>query len=281
MTQRETCFASWTTGNCKANGIDIHYLRTGGDYPPLVALHGLLGSGACLAPLASTLENAFDVVLPDARGHGKSSAPSKGYLYRDLAGDVVELIERLNLDAPILLGHSMGGMTAAVVAGQLGSAVSGVILVDPTFISPEWQREVFESDIAEEQRRSLASSRSDLLARAHLRNPYRSAEILERLVDARLQASMSAFEVLTPPNPDYRELIRSISAPTLLVIGNKGVVSIDTSRELQKLNPLVRYELITDGGHGLPYDQPERLGVEIMSFLRPLSAFRTGSTFVD
>lgn len=281
MTQHETCFASWTAGNCKANGIDIHYLRTGGDYPPLVALHGLLGSGACLAPLASTLEDAFDVVLPDARGHGRSSVPAKGYLYRDLAGDVVELIERLNLDAPILLGHSMGGMTAAVVAGQLGSAVSGVILVDPTFISPERQREVFESDVAEDQRRSLASSRSDLLAQSRLRNPYRSAEILEYLVDARLQTSMSAFEVLTPPNPDYHELIRSISVPILLVVGGKGIVSLGTAHELQKLNPLLRYELIPDGGHGLPYDQPERLGAGIMSFLRSLSAFGTGSTFAD
>jgi pimeloyl-ACP methyl ester carboxylesterase len=278
MTQRETYFAGWTTGNCNVNGIDIHYQRTGGDYPPIVALHGLLGSGACLAPLASTLEDGFDVVLPDARGHGKSSAPAKGYLYRDLAGDVVELIERLNLDAPILLGHSMGGMTAAVAAGQLGAAVSGVILVDPTFISPEWQREVFESDIAEEHRRSLASSRSDLLAQARFRNQCRSAEIMEWLVDARLQTSMSAFEVLTPPNPDYHELIRSIRAPTLLVIGGKGIVSLDTARELQELNPLLRYELIPDGGHGLPYDQPERLGAGIMAFLRSLPALAESQT---
>lgn len=85
MIKREKSFAHWTISNCNANGINIHYLRTGADYPPLVALHGLLGSGPCLAPLARTLENTFDVILPDARGHGKSSAPAKGYLYRDLA----------------------------------------------------------------------------------------------------------------------------------------------------------------------------------------------------
>lgn len=174
----------------------------------------------------------------------------------------------------------MGGMTAAAVAGQLGSAVSGVILIDPTFISPDRQRAVFESDVAEEQRRSLASSRSDLLAQARRRNPHRSAEILECLVDARLQTSLSAFEVLTPPNPDYREFIRSISTPTLRVISDKGIVSLGTARELRKLNPLLRYELITNGGHGLPYDQPERLGARITSFLRSPSAFGTGSIFV-
>ncbi|MGY5804671.1 alpha/beta fold hydrolase [Rhizobium sp. LEGMi12c] len=280
MTQSKSCLVGWTTGNCNANGIDIHYLRTGGHYLPLVALHGLLGSGACLAPLTRMLENDFDVVLPDARGHGKSGAPARGYLYDDLAGDVVELTKKLNLKAPILLGHSMGGMTAAVAARELGAGVSGVVLVDPTFISPEWQREVFESDIAEEQRRSLVSSRADLFTQARVRHPSRSEEILECLVDARLQTSMSAFEVLTPPNPDYRELVQSIGVPILLVIGDKGVVSLDAARELQKLNPLLRYELIADAGHGLPYDQPERLGAVIMSFLKAISTLRAGSARV-
>lgn len=97
-----------------------------------------MGSGACLSPLARSLEDDFDVVMPDARGHGRSSAPSEGYLYSHHAEDVHGLIEALELSDPVLLGHSMGGMTATVVASQLGSALRGVILVDPTFISPEW-----------------------------------------------------------------------------------------------------------------------------------------------
>lgn len=272
MTQHDTRLARWTTGICKANGIDIHYLRTGGDQPPLIALHGLIGSGACLSPLVRTLKDGFDVVLPDARGHGKSSAPFEGYLYRDLASDVVGLMDQLGLDAPILLGHSMGGMTAAVVASQLGSAIPAVILVDPTFISPKRQREVFGSDVAEEHRQSLTLTKSDLLAQSRLRSPHRSAEMLEYLVDARLHTSMAAFEVLTPPNPDYRELVRSIQVPIFLVFGERGIVSLDMARELQTLNPLLQYELIPDAGHGLPYDEPKRLGVAVMAFLRSLTA---------
>ncbi|MDR3614373.1 MAG: alpha/beta fold hydrolase [Candidatus Obscuribacterales bacterium] len=69
---------SWTTAVCKSNGIDIHYLRTGGAKPPLVLLHGLTGSGACWSPLAHALEAQWDVVMPDARGHGNSSTPLSG-----------------------------------------------------------------------------------------------------------------------------------------------------------------------------------------------------------
>ncbi len=271
MTRPDANLAKWTAGICQANGIDIHYLRTGGDRPPLIALHGLIGSGACLVPFARSLEDAFDVVLPDARGHGRSSAPSAGYSYGDLAGDVVGLIERLGLKAAILLGHSMGGMTAAVCASRLGSTIRAVILVDPTFISAEWQRKVFESNLANEHRRLLKLRRSDLLAQARTRSPRRSSEMIEFLVDARIDTNIGAFEILTPPNPDYRELVRTIHVPILLVIGDSGVVTVDAARELQTLNPLLRYELIPDVGHGLPYDEPQRLGSVVTSFVQSLT----------
>jgi pimeloyl-ACP methyl ester carboxylesterase len=62
--------------------------------------------------LARAFEAEFDVVMPDARGHGNSSTPLNGYRYEDHARDVVGLIQGLGLAAPVLLGHSMGGMTA-------------------------------------------------------------------------------------------------------------------------------------------------------------------------
>ena len=133
---------SWIRGVCEANGLRIHYLRTGGAKPPVVLLHGLTGSGACWAPLARALEGEFDVVMPDARGHGGSSAPDVGYRYDDLANDVGGLVRGLGLARPVLVGHSMGGMTAAVVASRGGGLIRGLILVDPTFLRPERQREV-------------------------------------------------------------------------------------------------------------------------------------------
>src|SRR3546814_17955033 len=60
-----------------------------------------------------------------------------------------------DLDMPILLGHSMGGMTAAVVASKAAKATRGVVLVDPTFLSPQRQRDVCDSDVAEQHRRLL------------------------------------------------------------------------------------------------------------------------------
>lgn len=260
------------TGVCEAGGGNIHYLRTARARPPLILLHGLAGNGACWCPLARSLEGEFDVVMPDARGHGNSSAPLDGYRYDDHASDLLGLIRGLRLAAPFLLGHSMGGMTAAVVASQMGDVISGVILADPTFLSPQRQREVYDSDVAEQHRRLLSLNKDDVLAEIRTRHPRRSSEIVELLAEARLQTRMSAFDVLTPPNPEYHQVVSAICVPILLVIGDVPVVSLATARELQSLNPRVRVEQIQDAGHGVPYDQPERFEAVVRSFLRSVAA---------
>ena len=261
---------NWISGVCETNGVDIHYLRTGGAKPSVVLLHGLMGSGACWTHLAHALESEFDVVMPDARGHGDSSAPNHGYRYDDLASDGVGLIRSLGLSRPVLLGHSMGGMTAAVVASRGQGIIRGLVLVDPTFLSPERQRDVHESDVAEQHRRMLGLSKPELVAKARARHPRRSPEIVEIQAEARLKTSMAAFDVLRPPNPDYRDLVRAIDVPTLLVIGDEPVVTFEMATDLRSMNPRVRVEQIEDAGHGLPFEQPERLAEVVVRFLREL-----------
>jgi N-formylmaleamate deformylase len=263
---------NWMTGVCETNGINVHYLRTGKAKPPLVLLHGLTGSGACWTPLARALEGEYDVVMPDARGHGNSSTPLDGYRYEDYASDVVGLIQGLGLDAPVLLGHSMGGMTAAVVASQLTAAIRGVILADPTFLSPERQREVHESDAVEQHRRILSLDKRDVLAQARVRHAHRRPELVELVTEARLRTRIAAFDVLTPPNPEYRQLVSATHVPILLVIGDNGVVSLETAQELQKINPRLRVEQIQNAGHGVPYDQPDSFEAVVRSFLRSVVA---------
>lgn len=281
MSKLEERPAPWSSGTCHANGVNIHYRKTGRGKPPLVVLHGLIGSGACLLPFAHGLEDEFDLILPDARGHGGSSAPARGYSYDDLAGDVVGLVQEMKLESPILVGHSMGGMTAAVAAHALGSAVRALVLVDPTFISPEWQREVYESNIAADHQQLLQSTRDEMIDQARAKNTNRSLSLIEDLVDARRRTSVNAFEVLTPPNPDWRALVRQTRVPTLLLIGDRGVVSLDTARELRDLNSLLRYEVISDAGHGLPYDKPAQSRAAMRAFLEQATGIGQGAMLTE
>ena len=257
----------WKTTDCEANGISINYTRTGGNKPPIILLHGLMTNGLCWKNLADALEKEYDIILPDARGHGKSSAPEHGYFYEDHAKDVVGLIKALSISPPIVIGHSMGGMTAALLASRYPKILRGLILADPTFLSPIVQHEVWESDAAEQHRRILKMSLEKVIEEAHTRHPNRSSEIIELMAIARLQTSMNAFEVLTPPNPDYKQLVRTIEVPSLLIFGDKGVATPEAAEEIQHLNPNFQIEQIQNAGHGLQFDQPEIFAAKVKSFL--------------
>lgn len=260
---------NWIKGKCETtNGIDVHYIRTGGDKPPVILLHGLILNGACWSPLARALEKDYDVIMPDARGHGYSSIPDNGYCYENLADDVFNLIEGLELATPVLLGHSMGGMTAAVFASRNPTRLRGLILADPTFLPAQRQQEVRNSDIANQHRKILNRPREEYLAKTRVRHSQRSQEIVELFVQARFQTSIHAFEILSPPYPDYIQLITTLTIPSLLVIGDVGsIVTAEMAAELARINPLLETVQISEAGHAIPYDQPECFSTVVQKFL--------------
>jgi len=106
-----------------------------------------------------------------------------------------------------------------------------------------------------------------------VRHAHRRPEFVELAAEARLKTRIGAFDVLTPPNPEYHQLVSATYVPILLIIGDNGaVVSLETAQELQKLNTHLRVEQIQNAGHEVPYDQPERFEVVVRSFLRSVVA---------
>jgi len=100
---------AWSEGNVQANGITIHYHRTGGNNKPsIVLLHGVTDNGLCWSRVAHDLEGSYDVIMTDARGHGRSGISATEFSLALLADDAVAVIRALNLEKPFLFGHSMG-----------------------------------------------------------------------------------------------------------------------------------------------------------------------------
>ena len=258
--------------SCEFGSVKVNYLRCGAGRTSIVLLHGLLANGACWTPVSRCLQEEFDIVMPDSRGHGRSSAPFHGYRYDDLARDVESLVSHLGLVDPVLMGHSMGGMTAAVVAARNVVPIRGLVLVDPAFLTLARQREVRDSEIDDQHRIALMMSKSELVGIARERHPGRSVEVIELQAKARLQTRLAAFDVLTPPLPAYEEIAGSIKVPSMLVTGDREpIVGAEVSRRLQALIPHPRVARIEGAGHGIPHDQPELLARTVLPFVRELS----------
>lgn len=83
----------------------------------MVLVHGITDDGLFWSPLAEVMTVNMDVIMVHVRGHGKSDAPADGYTLQTMAFDLAVLIQALGLEKPVLLGHSMGAMTALMLAG--------------------------------------------------------------------------------------------------------------------------------------------------------------------
>ncbi|WP_224830019.1 alpha/beta fold hydrolase, partial [Saliphagus infecundisoli] len=136
----------WERGFVEANGIELHYCRTGGSGPPFVISHGFTDDGYCRLDLARELGDDFDVVLYDARGHGRSDAPDAEYGAPERAADLLGLLDVLALDDPILFGHSMGADTVTAAAARQPDRPRAVVLEDPV-----WRLEGVNDDLIEDR----------------------------------------------------------------------------------------------------------------------------------
>lgn len=227
--------ANWRTGKLQTNGVTLHYQRTGGDKPPLVLVHGFTDSGRCWTALASALEKTFDVIMPDARGHGLSDKPGSGYLYPDYAADLAGLIDVLGLDKPALLGHSMGAGTAAYLAADRPELVSKIILEDPPWrasgdeLDPDqhsWDVDQWLGELRDHKHRSPEA----LIAFCREQNPRWSLETCTLWAYAKQQLSLDIFEYMRVKPDPWQGIVSRIQCPLLLLTGDPALGAIITSK---------------------------------------------------
>lgn len=111
-------------------GGTLHYLHTNSDKPPMIVLHGVQVDGRMWLRTAIALQDNFNVIMPDSRGHGLSSPMPTDINENTLADDITELIAQLDIKKKlIVMGHSMGAEVALRLATKVD--VQQVILVDP------------------------------------------------------------------------------------------------------------------------------------------------------
>lgn len=271
--------ANFAQGDVKAGKANIHYYRTGGDKPPLVLLHGATDNGLCWSRVAQRLAPHYDVIMPDAQGHGLSDrfGPESGP--SDAAQQVIALIEELRLQHPVVMGHSMGAGTTVAVAVSRPHLPRAIILEDPG-----WQT-LDESETAKEERLKmrdsfiqiardhLRHSREELAAQCRRDNPRWSDEEVIPWAGAKLQFDPALFANFRPGMPSYAELVPQIVCPALLITSDAGIVTADVARhasQLWKSDQPFRWVRIEGAGHNIRREQFEQFMKAVTGFLHEL-----------
>ncbi|OGN96986.1 MAG: hypothetical protein A2Y89_04760 [Chloroflexi bacterium RBG_13_51_18] len=113
------------------NGYRAHYLKAGSG-PPVVLVHGGASDSRDWTGTMTSLSHRFSFYAPDLIGYGQSEKREKGYYLDEFADFLAGFIEKLKLDRPTLVGHSLGGRFCLDVAIKHKEKVGKLVLVDTT-----------------------------------------------------------------------------------------------------------------------------------------------------
>jgi pimeloyl-ACP methyl ester carboxylesterase len=231
-----------------ADGLAVWYTDQGRG-PPLILLHGGLSTGGMWpAGVVAELAREYRVLAPDSRGHGRTGNPAAALRYGQMADDVAAFAAALGIERPLVLGYSDGAQVALELGlrhpGLARAMVIGGVVTGP---SPAYLRMVGELGFS---RRGVVDLGEVERAMGDWWPTLRTAHHHARGDDA-LRAYLGQISELWYSVPDYTGAqLASLSAPSLVIVGDRDQPALDDSLHLYRLLPRGELAVVPSADHG-------------------------------
>ncbi len=222
------------------NGFEM-YFEDRGAGEPLLLLHGGMGIGGDWRHVFPADPDGYRVIVPDLRGHGRSTNPSKAFSFRQCAQDVIALLDHLGIGRTGAIGMSMGAKTLLHVATMRPSAVGAMVLVSATPYFPPPMRHA-AAQFTTEAFDCLSAAELTALRARHVHGDEQIALLYQMAREFATSYDDMAF---TPP------LLGTISARTLIVHGDRDpLYPVELAMDLFRAIPRAALWIVPYGGHG-------------------------------
>ena len=267
-----------TTGD----GTEIFY-KDWGSGQPVVFSHGWpLNSDAWDDQMVVVASHGFRAIAHDRRGHGRSEHPWDGNDMDTYADDLAQLLDTLDLNDAVLVGHSTGGGEVTRCIGRHGtSRVAKVVLVDavpPLMVKTDANPGGLPIETFDKIRAGLAADRSQYyqdLSESFYGANRPDSTVSQGVRDAfwlmsmraNLKAALDCVQAFS--ETDMTEDLRRIDVPTLIVHGDDDqIVPLDIGgRRSAELVPDATLNIYAGGPHGVPTTHKEHLNADLLTFL--------------
>ncbi|MRH78367.1 alpha/beta fold hydrolase [Spiribacter sp. C176] len=243
---------------------------------PAILLHGLYGSGNNWRSIARRFEKDYTLYTPDLRCHGR--APHHPDMrYTTLAADIIDLLDKENIDQAKLVGHSMGGKVAMATALLEPTRVSGLMVVDIAPVTYDHSRE-HGSLINAMQALDLTAvnSREDAdqaLSKSIPNTPVRQFLLTNLVRQDNQWAWRLPLDILADQLPELQDWPASLSGrqwdgPAHFVYGGQSDYVLPSSHAtIRQFFPAATLHCIDGVGHWVHAEKPDAFATELHSFL--------------
>ncbi|TDV15719.1 alpha/beta fold hydrolase [Paraburkholderia caballeronis] len=257
----------------ESNGTRIHVTQRGNGELALVFLHYYGGSARTWDAVADELADRYRIVAADHRGWGDSEAPADGYRIADLAADAEGVIEALGLRRYVLIGHSMGGKVAQLIASRRPDGLEGLVLVAPSPPSPMLLSDAQRATLtgAYQTRESVEFVIDHVLTAKPLDAAHRE-QVIEDSLKGAPQAKAGWPEVAM--REDITAATTSIDAPTIVISGELDQVDrvATLQAELLPRLPHAAMHVLPGTGHLSPLEAPAEVARLIARFVAAIES---------
>ncbi len=248
----------------------LHYTESGKG-TPLVLLHGFLGSSAYWDELVPLLSSSYRCITPDLRGHGRSLAPEGSYRIEQMADDVIQLLDYLQLPSATVLGHSMGGYVTLALAEQHADRLDGWGLIHstPHEDAPQAKenRLLAVSKINSEGIATFTDGMVEgLFAPASLEQLPKAVQKVRELGYATPPQGACGAALAMRERPDRRQILATSRKPILLVAGAQDRL-IPSDRLFTSEGDNIKTHTIASAGHMGMLETPAELAEIIRDYL--------------
>jgi 3-oxoadipate enol-lactonase len=244
-------------------GVALNVSRTGVPGGPVLLLGPSLGTDMEMwRPQLGALEDAFDVVRFDIRGHGRSPVPPGPYTIDDLGGDVLDLLDRLDVDRFRYAGLSLGGMVGMWVASHVPDRVQRLALLCTAAYLPPAQGWLDRAALARAEGTAPMTDAS--LARWFTpgflaAQPGRVAPFRQMLASTPAEGYAACCEAIA--GMDLRPGLGRITAPTLVVAGADDPSTPPVfGQEIADLISDARLEILAPAAHMANAERADEVG---------------------
>ena len=240
------------------------------DRPGLVIVHGLYGSGRNWGVIAKRLADSRHVVAVDQRNHG-ASPWFDTHSYEDMAADLADVIEETGAPCDVL-GHSMGGKAAMVLALTRPDLVNSLIVADIAPVAYEHsQIQYIEAmkavDLSRVERRSDAAGQ----LRETVDNPALVPFFLQALevTEKRWLLNLDTLAREMPKTLGFPDLAGSYDGRTLFLSGAESDYVGHAHRDrIKALFPAAQFAKIPGAGHWLHAEKPREFEAAVRAWLK-------------
>lgn len=248
------------------DGLKLAYTDSGSSGSPIVLVHGWTCDHTYFAPQEAHLGRKHRIVAVDLRGHGASDKPEGAYPISLLADDVAWLCGELGLEKPVVIGHSMGGMTAVELGARHPDLAAAVVACDSPLAIPEALAANLAGFSAELKKPNWRPVHAGFIANALFLptdDPERKRKILAQMTSAPDHVTLACWDAIA--SADMDSSLQRLKVPFLYLAAAPPIAD---QAKLRKLCPHVMIGQTVAAGHFHQLEVPDQVNAMIDAFLR-------------